>query len=107
LPSRPNCWGRYPSAIKGCWDYFSADVVGAVDIGVDDPLAAGVIPAPVTSATETRFFRTSGIVGREEVSVEEARLTRIALLREEDADPNQFGLVRELFNEPCVRVAVE
>src|SRR5205823_2363639 len=29
-PSGPNCRGRYPWAVKGCRDYFSANVVAAI-----------------------------------------------------------------------------
>jgi hypothetical protein len=33
-PDRANCGAPYPQAIKGCREYFSADVVAAIDIRV-------------------------------------------------------------------------
>src|SRR5260370_9866784 len=102
-PPGPNCRGRYPWAIKGCGDYFSADVVGAIDIGVDDPLTAGIIPASVTPATETRFSRTCGIVNRDLVSVKEAGTARVAFHRVNHPDSPPVILFGKQLNIPGIR----
>src|SRR5215467_5455779 len=40
---------------KGCRDYFSADVVTAVDIGMDGRAPCDTIPAPIATPRELRF----------------------------------------------------
>src|SRR5258708_37058962 len=82
---------------------FSADVVGAIDIGVDAALTAGIIPASVTPATETRFSRTCGIVNRDLVSVKEAGTARVAFLRGNNPDAHQGSLVGKHVNKPGLR----
>ena len=46
------CGGLYPWA-EGCRDYFSADVVRAVDIGVDGSTPFDAILATISAARET------------------------------------------------------
>ena len=75
-PDRPNCGGLYLWAIKGCREYFSSDVITAVDIGMDEALATYPIPPPVASATETRFLRSLGVVGPTSCAT---RLERVAV----------------------------
>src|SRR5258708_13109767 len=82
---------------------FSADVVGAIDIGVDAALTAGIIPASVTPATETRFSRTCGIVNRDLVSVKEAGTARVAFLRENHPDAHQGSLLGKPLNKLGLR----
>src|SRR5437867_763135 len=103
LPSGPNCRGRYPWAIKGCRDYFSANVVAAIHIGVNEPLAAGIIPAPIPSATEARFLRPRMIINWDRIAVKEAGAARIALFRDDHRNSNKLGFVDEEVNEPSMR----
>jgi len=103
----PNCRDRYPWAVKGCRDYFSADIVGPIDIGVDDSLPAGRIPAPVTPATEARFLCPLRIINRDLIAVEETRTAGIAFLGEYHTDAHQLCFVGKQLNKSGMRVAVE
>ena len=105
-PAGPNCGGLYPWAIKGCRDYFSADIVGPIDIGVDDSLPAGRIPAPVTPATEARFLCPLRIIHRDLIAVEETRTAGIAFLGEYHTDAHQLCFVGKQLDQSGVRVAV-
>jgi len=50
----PNCGGLSPWA-KGCREYFSADVVTAVDIGMNGGSPFDTIAAAISAARELRF----------------------------------------------------
>src|SRR5260370_7643287 len=87
---RPNCGGLYLSAIKGCREYFSSDVITAVDIGMDEALATCPIPPPVASATETRFLRPLGAVGGKRIAVQETPPPCAPFFDNNDFDPHQL-----------------
>ena len=73
-PSRPNCrGGLYPSAIKGCREYFSPNVQAAIHVGMDDPLIAGIIPASISTPTELWLHFSRWIIGRKRITVEKTR----------------------------------
>src|SRR6266566_7701342 len=99
----PNCRGRYPSTIKGCRDYFSANVVAAIHIGVDDSLPAGRIPAPVPPATETWFRCPGRIIHRDIIAVKKTGFAGIALLGENHTDAHQLCFVGEQLDETGMR----
>jgi hypothetical protein len=65
-------WPLSPSA-KGCREYFSADVVRAVDIGVDGGTPFDTIPAAIATARELRFVllirSLSGIIAGQDIEV--------------------------------------
>src|SRR5258707_5043492 len=75
-PPGPNCGGLYPSTIKGCREYFSTDVVGAVDIGVDGSTPFDAVPTAIPATSEAGFvllLRPLGRVGcREHITIQEA-----------------------------------
>jgi hypothetical protein len=103
----PNCRGRYPWAVKGCRDYFSANVVAAIHVRVDDALPARIIAAPVSPAAEARFLCPLRIIHRDLIAVKETGFAGVALFREDHTDAHQFRLVGQQLDKPGVRVAVE
>src|SRR5229473_1766141 len=98
-PDRPNCGGLYLSAIKGCREYFSSDVITAIDIGMDEALATCPIPPPIASATETRFLRPLGVVGGKRIAVQETGLACVAFFGNDDGDAHQRRFVLEHLDE--------
>ena len=98
-PDRPNCGGLYLSAIKGCREYFSSDVITAIDIGMDEALATCPIPPPIASATETRFLRPLGVVGGKRIAVQETGLACVAFFGNDDCDAHQRRFVLEHLDE--------
>ena len=101
-PDRPNCGGLYLWAIKGCREYFSANVVGAVHIGVDDTLAAGKVPATFASPAEMRFLSPLRIVDWQRIAVQETGEAGVAFFGENDCDADQGRLVLEHLDEAGV-----
>src|SRR5215469_8977734 len=95
-PDRVNHHTLYPIA-KGVWDYFSHDVVRAVDVRVEVASAAG--------AKHSAFDALAGIhsVFAARLQIEEAALGRIALLGEGDPDADQFRLVAQHLDETGMR----
>ena len=71
-PSGPNCGGLYPWA-KGCREYFSADVVAAVHIGMDGGTPFDTIPATIATPRELRFVllirSLGGIIAGQDIEV--------------------------------------
>src|SRR2546425_776395 len=98
-PDRPNCGGLYLWAIKGCREYFSRDVITAVDISMDEALATCPIPPPVASATETRFLCLLGLVGGKRIAVQETGLAGVAFFGHDDCDAHQRRFVLEHLDE--------
>src|SRR5260370_20975491 len=92
-PDRPNCGGLYLSAVKGCREYFSSDVITAIDIGMDEALATCPIPPPIASATETRFLRPLGVVGGKRIAAQEPGLACVAFFCTDDRDAHQHPLL--------------
>jgi len=74
---------------------------------MNDPLVTGVIPAPVTSATEAWFLGACWIVNRQRITVKEAGLTGIAFFGDDHRDTDQLRFVGEQLDETGVWVAVE
>src|SRR5438876_101206 len=98
-PDRPNCGDLYLWAIKGCREYFSSDVITAVDIGMDEALATCPIPSPVASTTETRLLRPLGVVGGKRIAVQKTGLACVAFFGHDDSDAHQRRLVLEHLDE--------
>jgi hypothetical protein len=76
LDGKPNAaelrWPLSPSA-EGCREYFSADVVRAVDIGVDGSTPFDTIPAAISAARELRLVflihSLLGIIAGQDIEV--------------------------------------
>src|SRR2546423_10775868 len=81
LDSKPpgtNCRARYSSA-KGCRSYFSADVVTAVHIGMDNLPVSRLIPTACNPfPAKRRWLRLFWIVGGNVVQVKKSSFGRVA-----------------------------
>src|SRR5262245_50862525 len=91
-PDGVNYNTRYPIA-KGVWDYFSHDIVRAIDIRIEAPSITRAIEPPLEPPPTEDRGRMGGSVERERIPVEEARLTGGAHLGNLHLDAHQFGLV--------------
>src|SRR5689334_19109566 len=94
----PNCGGRYPWA-KGCREYFSADVVTAVDISMDGGTPFDTIPAPIAATREARLvfpiLSLGRMIGRHFVQIQEAGLARVTLFGNHHPHAHRLRLVGE------------
>src|SRR5690348_654878 len=70
---------------------------------MDDPLPAGIIPAPIPSVTETWFLCAGRIIDRGLIAVKETGTAGIALFRENHRNPHQLRLVGEQLDKPGTR----
>ncbi len=97
-PSGPNCGGLYPSAIKGCREYFASDIVGAVDIGVDGRASFNAVPAAISAPSEAGLALLFGsllrVVGGQHIPIEKAGFAGVALFGDHHSDANGLRLVR-------------
>src|SRR5215471_15507151 len=95
----PNCGGRYPSAIEGCREYFSGDVVTAVDIGVDGSTSFDAVPAAIPATGEARFVLLFQPLGRvvcwKHIAIQEAGTAGIGFFGEQHGDSNKLCFVGE------------
>src|SRR5215467_1628507 len=101
----PNCGGRYPWS-KGCREYFSADVVAAVDIGMDGSAPFDAIPAAISIAGEVRLLFLVGslarIVGRQHIEIPKTGFARITFFRDHHPHPNRLRLRGEQLQHGCL-----
>src|SRR6266700_6821010 len=102
-PPGPDCGGLYPSTIKGCREYFSSDVVGAIHISMHRVSSFDPIPASITPPAECVLRLAVGIVDWHRIAIEEAGLAGIALFGGDDCDTDQFGLVAQHRDEARMR----
>src|SRR6266403_268611 len=102
-PPRPDCGGRYPWAIEGCREYFSADVVGAIHISMHRGSPFDPIPAPITSPAEPVIRLVGRIVDWHHIAIEEAGFAGITFFGDDDCDTDQFGLVAQHLDEARMR----
>src|SRR5712692_7507482 len=86
-PHGPDCGGLYTSTIKGCREYFSADVVGAIHVRMHRRPSVDPIPASITPPAECVLRLIVGIVDWHRITIEEAGLAGIALFGDDDRDP--------------------
>src|SRR5215472_16116649 len=93
-PDRANCGALYPQAVKGCREYFSADVVAAIDIRVQRRAPLDSVPPTRPDAGKARFLflllPLLRVIGGERVPVEKAGFAGISFFREEDPDAYSF-----------------
>jgi hypothetical protein len=102
-PSGPNCRGRYPLAIKGCREYFSTDVVGAIHVRVDGCSPFDAVPTFVARPREAGVVLLLGsqvrVVGRKRIAIQEAGTARIGFLSDEHRDARPLRFVGEQLDE--------
>jgi hypothetical protein len=70
---------------------------------LDDRLTAGIIPAPIPSATQTGCLCPRRAVSWDLIAVEVTGATGVALLGEDHADVYQFRLVGKHLDETSMR----
>ena len=96
-PDRANCGALYPSTIKGCREYFSANVIAAIDIRMDGRTSFDAVPAPRSRPRKTwlvfLFCPLGGIIGGKRVTIQETGLAGVGFFREDDGDTHRFGFV--------------
>jgi len=102
-PPGPDCEGLYPSTIKGCREYFSSDVVGAIHISMHRVSSFDPIPASITPPAERVLGLVARIVDWHRIAIAEAGFAGIALFSDDDCDPNQLGLVAQHRDEARMR----
>src|SRR5258708_17417796 len=103
-PPGPNCGGLYPSAVEGCREYFSTDVVGAVNIGVHGSTPFDAVPTAIPATREVRFVTLLLAVGRvvcwEHIAIQEAGTAGVGFFGEQHRNAHQLGFVGEQLDEP-------
>ena len=106
-PDRANCGALYPSTIKGSREYFSANVIAAIDIRMDGRTSFDAVPAPRSRPRKTWLVfllrPLSGIIGGKRVTIQETGLAGVGFFREDDGDTHRLGFVGQHLDEPCVR----
>src|SRR5262249_9128857 len=94
-PDRVNYHTPYPVA-EGVRDYFSQNIVRAVDVGVE--------ATPIGGLEQSAFdaFANIDVMLSHRLQVEEAAQGSVVLLAHHDADADQLRLVTQHLDEPCV-----
>lgn len=85
-PDGVNCDTPYPVA-EGVWDYFSHDIVGAIDVRVEATPGGG-LKQPTFDA-----FANIDVMLAHRLQVEEAALGSVTLFAHDDLDADQLRLV--------------
>jgi hypothetical protein len=92
-----NCRAPYPWAIKGCREYFSANVVGTVDIGMNRLAPFDFIPATGSCAGKTRLFLLlcplTRIIIWQRITIEKTRFAGLGFFGEQDGHANRLSFV--------------
>src|SRR5258707_1663510 len=98
-----HCRGRYPWAIKGCRDYLSGNVIGAIHIRMNRASSFDPIPASITPPAEHVPCLIVGTVDGHGIVVEETRFTGIALFSAHHTDTDHLCFVGQQVNEASIR----